>query len=153
MTDCVFCPDNWDNLNITERDGEAIAILVPLDPVTSGHRLVISKVHTANAADLDADPTVAGELMDAAARYLHRNKLQANIITSIGPAATQTVMHTHLHIVPRHTDDGLPLPWTPQHEVKSLQAAVVMKRILQESGGDGGSVGLFQRQSITGWGL
>jgi diadenosine tetraphosphate (Ap4A) HIT family hydrolase len=43
------------------------------------------------------------------------NGLQANIITSIGPAASQTVMHTHLHIVPRTEGDGLHLPWTGQH--------------------------------------
>lgn len=114
---CVFCPDNWDNLNITERQGESIAILVPLNPVVPGHRLVISEFHTADAA---ANPTTAAGLMHYAAAYVHRNKLQANIITSIGPAATQTVLHTHLHIVPRVEGDGLPLPWSPQHEAKAL---------------------------------
>lgn len=34
------------------------------------------------------------------------------IITSIGANATQTVRHTHLHVVPRRPGDGLALPWT-----------------------------------------
>lgn len=39
----------------------------------------------------------------------------ANLITSKGDAATQSVLHLHVHVVPRQADDDLPLPWTPQH--------------------------------------
>jgi histidine triad (HIT) family protein len=35
-----------------------------------------------------------------------------NLITSQGAAATQTVMHLHLHLVPRTDGDGLKLPWS-----------------------------------------
>ena len=45
---------------------------------------------------------------------------ESNLITSIGPAATQTVPHLHLHLVPRRPGDGLPLPWTPQHSAVAL---------------------------------
>ena len=38
----------------------------------------------------------------------------ANLITSIGAAATQTVFHLHVHVVPRHEGDGLLLPWSNQ---------------------------------------
>lgn len=41
----------------------------------------------------------------------------ANLITSKGPEATQTVHH--LHVVPRQADDGLPLPWTPQRTARA----------------------------------
>jgi histidine triad (HIT) family protein len=37
-----------------------------------------------------------------------------NIISSKGPAATQTVFHLHLHLVPRTAGDCLALPWTNQ---------------------------------------
>lgn len=36
------------------------------------------------------------------------------VITSIGADATQTVFHTHIHVVPRRPGDGLTLPWTGQ---------------------------------------
>ncbi|OHT47970.1 hypothetical protein BKG71_25700 [Mycobacteroides chelonae] len=58
---------------------------------------------------------MAADLADAAAVYLQRRgDIQANVITSIGPDATQTVFHTHIHVVPRRENDGLHLPWTGQ---------------------------------------
>jgi histidine triad (HIT) family protein len=36
-----------------------------------------------------------------------------NLITSGGREATQTVMHAHVHYVPRRRGDGLKLPWSP----------------------------------------
>jgi histidine triad (HIT) family protein len=112
MTDCVFCPANWDNLShIPTARRDDVAIINPLNPVTKGHVLVIAARHTENAAQ---DYDLAGELMRVAAAYVLGAGIQANIITSIGPDATQTVMHTHLHVVPRRLNDDLPLPWTPQ---------------------------------------
>lgn len=120
MIDCVFCPDNWGNLNIVSYGFDPAIVINPLDPVTPGHVLVIHPTHTANAAD---DPQIAAVLMSSAAWYVNHHELQANIITSIGPNATQTVMHTHLHIVPRTEGDGLPLPWTPQLQAKARAEA------------------------------
>jgi diadenosine tetraphosphate (Ap4A) HIT family hydrolase len=34
-----------------------------------------------------------------------------NIITSIGKAATQSIKHLHVHLVPRTEDDKLMVPW------------------------------------------
>ncbi|PKA38470.1 HIT family protein [Streptomyces sp. SM8] len=87
---------------------DAIAI-VPLGPVTAGHVLVIPRVHVADFAD---DPEVTGATARRAAqlcRDLHL--VHANLITSKGAEATQTVFHLHLHLVPRAADDGLALPW------------------------------------------
>lgn len=110
MTDCVFCLDNWPNLDIVAEVGPC-AIVRPLDPVIEGHVLVIDAVHTQDAS---SEATIAGGLMEVAAQYVAEQGIEANIITSIGPLATQTVMHTHLHVVPRVLNDDLPLPWTPQ---------------------------------------
>lgn len=145
---CVFCGPNWDNLDILAQPMDNLAVIRPLDPVTEGHVLVIAMEHSDDAASC---PRIAADLMYAAAEWIAHSGIQANIITSVGPLATQTVMHTHVHVVPRRQDDGLPLPWTPQHEVKSLEAAVHMKTILQESGGDYGSMGIFQQQDRVGW--
>ncbi|AON96775.1 histidine triad nucleotide binding protein [Mycobacterium phage Tonenili] len=124
---CVFCPDNWDNLDILHEHTiiesrthsrvpsvPIIQFVRPLNPVTEGHLLVIHREHTDNAADGLKGPTFASECMHFAAGYVRKKGIQANIITSIGPAATQTVMHTHLHIVPRTEGDKLLLPWTLQ---------------------------------------
>jgi histidine triad (HIT) family protein len=85
---------------------DAIAI-VPLRPVTHGHLLVLPRVHVADAL---ADPDVTAAAMRRAAE-LSIGAL--NLITSIGSAATQSVYHLHIHIVPRAAGDGLALPWDP----------------------------------------
>lgn len=126
---CVFCPDNWENLDIVQvdyLDAMDVAIINPLEPVTEGHVLVIGSVHTKDAS---VNPwSVSSRLMSVAGAYvqtrndLYHGEFQANIITSIGPLATQTVFHTHVHIVPRRENDGLPLPWTPQHELNAAMS-------------------------------
>lgn len=94
--------------------GDRVMTFTPLNPVTPGHRLFVPIEHVGSAA---ADPEVAGRTMEAAARYVHEHIAQANIITSIGEYATQTVHHLHIHVVPRRFGDGLALPWTA-HERK-----------------------------------
>lgn len=116
---CVFCPDNWDKLDIVERYGPNI-VFTPLDPVVPGHVLVISPLHTEDAGK---NPEITSSIMATAALHAGLTYREFNIITSAGPNATQTVMHTHVHIVPRRENDGLPLPWTPQHLRKEQDAA------------------------------
>lgn len=126
MSDCPFCPDNWENLDIVYRPSGDKAIVNPLGPVTDGHVLVIHRKHTSDAA---ANPEVASELMFSAAMWVAYRGIQANIITSIGPDATQTVRHAHLHVVPRRLNDALPLPWTPQQmEQERLRRALEADR-------------------------
>jgi histidine triad (HIT) family protein len=82
-------------------------VVVPLRPVTAGHLLVIPKKHVVDAL---ADPDVTAQTMRDAATTAEG---PCNLITSCGRAATQTVWHLHIHIVPRVDGDGLRLPWTP----------------------------------------
>lgn len=119
MSDCPFCPHNWRNLDVV-RTGTGTLVINPLDPVVDGHVLVIGHAHNASAA---VDPVQAGRLMETAAQYVRRQGIEANIITSIGPAATQTIRHTHVHVVPRRPGDGLTLPWTGQKK-RDLPARV-----------------------------
>jgi histidine triad (HIT) family protein len=110
QNDCPFCLCNWGQLTILDR-GAGVAVIRPLNPVTDGHVLVISGDHTSDAAD---SPIIAAGLMFSAALWVQRTGIEANIITSIGALATQTVRHTHLHVVPRRPGDGLQLPWSGQ---------------------------------------
>jgi histidine triad (HIT) family protein len=85
---------------------DAIAF-TPLNPVTPGHTLVIPRVHVRDATE---------NLMITAATMVHAAALAigyeaANILTSIGTAATQSVFHLHVHMVPRTLGDQLMLPW------------------------------------------
>jgi histidine triad (HIT) family protein len=106
VSKCVFCEIAAGRAPAKFVDvwGDAIAI-TPLKPVVEGHVLVIPRRHVADAA---SDPEVSAITMRRAAEIA---PYPANIITSLGPEATQSVYHLHLHIVPRAENDGLALPW------------------------------------------
>lgn len=106
---CPFCQRIDLGLYIERSAG--VVWFEPLNPVTPGHMLFVPTIHATSAA---ADPQGAAQAMNAAARYVLGLGRSANIITSIGAPATQTVWHTHLHVVPRYDGDGLTLPWTGQ---------------------------------------
>ena len=105
---CVFCAivaGNAPATVVNEWD-DAIAI-VPLGPVVEGHVLVIPKAHVKDLAD---DPQVTAATMFRASTFAAQ-LASANIITSMGRAATQSVFHLHIHVVPRAEDDQLMVPW------------------------------------------
>lgn len=111
---CVFCqitgPDK--RLQVEWRGRDSV-VITPLGPVVPGHRLVIPRVHVSDAFE---HPGVTARVMRDAAEYAHHTGIgNCNVITSIGSAATQTVFHLHVHLVPRKAGDELHLPWTNQH--------------------------------------
>lgn len=103
---CPFC-DYGGPSPILRETGGAI-VFEPLDPVAPGHILVVPKAHL---SDFAADPLSTGEMFRIAAEVA-ADLGDCNLITSKGPAATQTVGHLHVHVVPRREGDGLALPWT-----------------------------------------
>lgn len=103
---CVFCDFTGPKL----RDYGTSFVVVPLNPVTAGHVLVIPPVHVVDACE---ELAITGDVFHDAARYIREEGIEAaNIITSVGAEATQSVFHLHVHVVPRRENDGLALPWT-----------------------------------------
>jgi histidine triad (HIT) family protein len=86
----------------------------PLNPVTSGHLLVVPRQHVEDAG---SHPLAASRTMALAAEIAGPLNWadSYNLITSAGAAATQTVKHLHIHLVPRLDGDGLALPWADRH--------------------------------------
>ena len=112
--DCPFCAIIYDGAPAARRRGwlDAIAI-TPLSPVVPGHVIVIPLKHVESAA---ASPETAAAAMLRAAQWAQDRGQDCNLITSVGPAATQSVRHLHIHVVPRTDGDGLLLPWSAQQE-------------------------------------
>jgi len=108
-TDCPFCEI------MAGFPTSRTAIIEPLNPVVPGHMIAITREHVPDAG---YNPTITADLMEDASWFASRMKCDYNIITSAGAAATQTVFHLHIHIVPRYPDDGLTLPWTGQKAVE-----------------------------------
>lgn len=113
MDYCPFCEIAYDRSKLQTpmiADVSTVFAIEPLNPVTPGHVLVIPTTHVRDALE---DPEVTGEVMDQAARLADLLPAKSwNIITSVGSAATQTVHHLHIHLVPRREGDGLLLPWS-----------------------------------------
>lgn len=115
---CVFCllVQRYDEDPATAPavvdEWPDVLALAPVDPVTTGHLLVIPKRHVTTAAD---DPEVTGRV-SACAAELAAGLPHFNLIANAGAEATQTVPHLHLHLVPRYRGDGLLLPWSLQQK-------------------------------------
>jgi diadenosine tetraphosphate (Ap4A) HIT family hydrolase len=77
-------------------------------PVAQGHTLAVPKRHVVSLFDLPEEEQAALWRLVA----LVRGKLKAelnpdgfNVGVNDGPAAGQTVLHAHVHIIPRRTGD------------------------------------------------
>lgn len=80
-------------------------------PVLAGHVLVIPKRHFSYY--FDAEKKERDEMWDMVSecRAILDEKYSPdgyNIIINAGDAAWQTVMHMHIHIIPRHYGDNAP---------------------------------------------
>ncbi|MGG7102124.1 HIT family protein [Rhodococcus sp. 24CO] len=107
---CVFC-------NIISADEPAIrvfeteTVLAFLDarPVSRGHTLVVPKRHATNLDGLEnhegAEMFRVGTIIAGALRRCDIAADGVNILVNDGRAAGQTVFHSHLHVVPRHSGD------------------------------------------------
>ena len=109
MDDCVFCgiENNIPKERIIYQDSTWIAILDGY-PVSKGHTLLIPKRHCQTYFDLNfieieslgVTICVVKRLLDA--KY-HPDGY--NIGINCGEAAGQSVMHCHIHIIPRYKGD------------------------------------------------
>lgn len=133
---CIFCRLIKGEIPAARvfEDDETLAFM-DIGPVTPGHVLVVSKRHAANLFELSADEAAA--VMRTAHKVAHAVReafdppgltlLQAN-----GRAGNQTVFHFHMHIVPRHADDGIALSWPRQEpgwDVLEAYAARIRQRL------------------------
>lgn len=113
---CIFCEILYGTAPAEiVYDGISTLGIVPLNPVTEGHVIFIPRKHVRDAS---SEPAVTASVMEDASQYIQHLKYRDgkdstdfNLITSIGPIATQSVFHLHIHVVPRRVNDGLALPW------------------------------------------
>lgn len=115
--DCIFCKiANGEIPSKSLYEDDDFRVILDLGPATKGHALILPKEHYANLYELPED-TAAGAMKLAkmmAGRMTE--KLHAdgfNLVQNNGEAAGQTVMHFHLHLIPRYENDGQHILWKP----------------------------------------
>lgn len=77
-------------------------------PIANGHTLVVPKRHVASLFDLSEEEQEALWKLVAQVRGRLMAELKPdgfNIGLNDGPAAGQTVMHAHVHVIPRRQGD------------------------------------------------
>lgn len=138
---CVFCRivEGSAFARIVHEDPDTLAFL-PLRPVGDGHVLVVPRRHARDLWDLDEVTAVA--LTRSVLRVAHAVRAAfrpagLNVINSAGAAATQTVMHLHVHVVARFEDDRMGDIWPPpaSPEPGRLDAAADRLRATLTAGG------------------
>ena len=89
------------------EDDDVLAFL-DISQVTKGHALVISKKHFDNF--LSTPQEIMHKVMDVAQRIGQvdiklLNAKGVNILSNCYPAAGQSVMHFHVHVIPRYEEE------------------------------------------------
>ncbi len=106
MNDCVFC--NIDESRIEIENHLALSFK-DLYPVTDGHTLVIPKRKVQSFFDLTQEEIAAMlGLLNSQKEDLKKNDpliTGFNIGINDGEDAGQTIMHCHIHLIPRRNGD------------------------------------------------
>ncbi len=106
---CVFCKIINKEIpsSVVYEDNDVLAIL-DLSQATYGHTLVMPKKHVETFLDLDDETTSKVFSVTRNLANKLKNKLGAdgiNIVNNSYESAGQSVMHMHVHIVPRYKDN------------------------------------------------
>ena len=121
--DCIFCKiiaGNSPSSKLFEDDD--VYVFLDVQPVNSGHTLIIPKLHTELIGELSDE--LLGKLMVTAKKVeemIKKTSLKAegfNLFLADGEAAFQEVFHVHLHVIPRFNGDGFGLTFPRGYENK-----------------------------------
>lgn len=129
---CIFCRLIAGEIPSSRvYEDEHTLAFMDLGQVNPGHVLVAVRRHAATV--LDITPDEAAAVMRTARRVAIAVKsafdppgmtlLQAN-----GKEGDQTVFHFHMHVLPRHADDGVALAWPrkdpPRERIEDYAARI-----------------------------
>ena len=102
---CPFCQPHSERIWFDDRSG---LVLWDAYPVSKGHALVVPMEHVASLYDLPEEAQVDLWRLASEARRRLQEELRPdgfNIGVNDGMAAGQTVMHAHIHVIPRWEND------------------------------------------------
>ena len=113
--DCIFCKIIAGEIPCFKlyEDDNTLAFM-DINPASDGHALVVPKEHDANIHDISessitATVLTAKKIATAIEKTLDPDGL--NLLQCNGPGAAQSVLHFHMHVLPRENGDNLKLNW------------------------------------------
>ncbi len=131
--DCIFCKiANGEIPSKTIYEDEQFRVILDLGAATKGHALILPKEHADNLYELPEECAagvlpVAKKVAAKMKANLHCDGL--NLVQNNGEIAGQTVMHFHLHMIPRYANDGQEILWVPgkpsQEELEATMRQII----------------------------
>lgn len=115
MSDCVFCKIRDREIpSVKVFEDERTLCIMDINPLNSGHCLVITKKHAptifdSDVGDLQAAIATVKRVALAIQKVVKPDGL--NVLQANGAAAFQSVPHLHLHLIPRWNNDGKGFEW------------------------------------------
>lgn len=139
MSECIFCMiRDGDIPSRKVYEDEDVFAILDMSQVTPGHTLLIPKKHVRNIYDYDADlaekvfsvlPKISRALRDSNPAIEGLNVLVNN-----EEVASQTVFHSHIHLIPRYSEtDDFGLQWAHNEdqytaeELDQIQEAIAQE--------------------------
>ena len=129
--ECVFCRIAAGEIpaRLVREDDDLVAFhdVAPVAPV---HVLIVPRRHLRSiSAGSPADDALLGRLLGAAREIAAELGLDGfRVVVNDGESAGQSVFHLHVHILPRHGNDGVELTWPrknpPMEELRALAARI-----------------------------
>ena len=130
--DCIFCKiANGMIPSSTLYEDEDFRVILDLGPASKGHALILPKEHYQDVCQLDE--AIGAKVLPMAGKIGGAMKKALgcagfNLVQNNGAAAGQTVMHFHMHIIPRYEGGPQMVAWEPgtvtQDEMGQIVEAV-----------------------------
>lgn len=129
--DCIFCKiANGEIPSATVYEDDDFRAILDLGPASDGHTLILPKEHFADLCELDE--AVGAKVLGVAAKIGKAMKeglgcAGFNVVQNNGAAAGQTVMHFHVHVIPRYEGGPQMVAWTPGENTDTEREAILAK--------------------------
>lgn len=129
---CIFCRLIKGEISSSKvyEDEQTVAFM-DIGQVNPGHVLVALKRHAATLLDITPDEAAAAmqtARLIALAVKAAFDPPGMTLLQCNGKEGDQTVFHFHMHVLPRHGNDGVALSW-PRKDPSSEQLEAYAERI------------------------
>jgi histidine triad (HIT) family protein len=133
IEECIFCKIIKGEIpSYTVYEDERFKVILDRFPASRGHCLILSKGHHQDLFEMPEDLLkevypVAKKIGEALKAAL--NATGINIVQNNGAHAGQTVMHFHLHLIPRNQKDEIILNQSSLQDITLQELEDVAKKI------------------------
>lgn len=132
--DCIFCKiANGEIPSKTIYEDDEFRVILDLSPATKGHALILPKEHADNLHQLSDETAAHTMILAKKIACIMEEKLKCdglNLVQNNGRTAGQTVMHFHMHLIPRYEGDEQTIGWKPGEPTQE-QLEVIRKEITE----------------------